>query len=381
MNNLSVAQAADENISSAVIAQRLDTIAMRVEPRMTADLIKVDQIEACLAEHHIGDGSAKEIDLLSGGTQNILIRVVDAQGSYVIRRPGLSAEPGAARTMERETRVLGALRDTSVPHPRLLASGHDDRLGGAFYVMEEIQGFNLLNGLSSAYFNDASLQKSVGYALIDSLVSLGEVDYRKVGLENFGRPDGFLERQVPQWSARLQSYSNCVEWPGPERLGDASKLCTWLEENRPATFIPGIMHGDFHIGNVMMHESRKGVAAIIDWELATIGDPLIDLGWLLATWPHDGHPPLANLSVANWTAVPNASALIQHYRSQSSRDVAEINWYTVLACFKLGILLEGTNVRAYEGRASVATGRILHGDAVSLFQRASHWIEKPIWVQ
>jgi Predicted aminoglycoside phosphotransferase len=335
-------------------------------------------ILACLIDHGLALQPASEITLLSGGTQNILMRVADGVNGYVIRRPGAAIAAGAAHSIARETELLRALGSTGVPHPRLIVGGNDDRLGGAFYVMEEVHGFNPLNGLSAAYRADHALQSGIGRAMIDGLVTLGAVDYRRVGLQDFGRPVGFLERQVARWKSQLEGYASCPEWPGAAGLGETSAVAHWLELNRPSAFLPGIMHGDFHIGNVLFHEDRDGIAAIIDWELATIGDPLLDLGWLLATWPHEGLPSMANLDVPGWTEREDAATLIGYYRSRSHRDLGAVTWYTILACFKLGILLEGTFVRSLEGSASPEIGRILHDDAITLFARARHWMDNPI---
>jgi aminoglycoside phosphotransferase (APT) family kinase protein len=147
----------------------------------------------------------------------------------------------------------------------------------------------------------------------------------------------------------------------------------WLAQNTPAQFTPGIMHGDFHLANVMFRHDGPELAAIVDWELCTIGDPLLDLGWLVATWPETGDDGWA-VSVKPWSGFPTAPELIAHYRQQSTRDVSAIGWYAVLACFKLAIILEGTHARAAAGAAPKETGDQLHAQAIGLLQRAERWI-------
>jgi aminoglycoside phosphotransferase (APT) family kinase protein len=234
----------------------------------------------------------------------------------------------------------------------------------------------------------------MGLALVDGIGALGRVDHVAVGLADFGKPDGFLQRQTARWLGQLEGYGASPDWPGPSSLPGVARVAAWLERHRPAGFTPGIMHGDFHLANVMFRPDGPGLAAIVDWELATIGDPLLDLGWLLATWPDAEGPnpegpnpegpnpegPVAGgaqdwaIGVTPWDGFPGAADLIARYRTQSARDVSAIDWYAVLACFKLAIILEGTHARACAGEAPRATGDRLHAHAVGLFERAGRWI-------
>jgi aminoglycoside phosphotransferase (APT) family kinase protein len=208
----------------------------------------------------------------------------------------------------------------------------------------------------------------MGLAAVDAVAALGAVDHEAVGLGDLGRPDGFLERQVPRWLDELESYSRHEGYPGPDIPG-LDEVARWLDANRPATFVPGVSHGDYHLANLLYRYDGPGVAAIVDWEMCTVGDPLLDLGWLLATWPTAAEPGLAGpLSAAG--GLPHRDELIARYGQRSARDLSAIAWYEVLACFKLGIVLEGTHARAFAGKAPVAVGDLLHATTLVLFTRA-----------
>src|SRR5262249_14530970 len=154
-------------------------------------------------------------------------------------------------------------------------------LGAAFYVMEWIDGVNPAQDLPG-YADEPSARYAMGLAAVDALAALGAVDHEAVGLGDLGRPAGFLERQVRRWLSELASYRDLPGYPGPELPG-LPEVAAWLERNRPATFRPGIMHGDYHLANLRYALDEPRVAAIVDWEMCTIGDPLLDLGWLMAT--------------------------------------------------------------------------------------------------
>jgi aminoglycoside phosphotransferase (APT) family kinase protein len=339
-------------------------------------MVALNALSAWMDAQGLGSGSLDNVKSLAGGTQNIMLRFTRSGRDYVLRHPPEHPRPNSNETMRREGRVLGALRHTDVPHPGLIAMCDDEAvLGAVFYLMEPVEGFNAVTGLPSLHAGSPTVRHRMGLALVEGIAALGAVDYRAVGLEGFGKPDAFLERQVPRWSAQLSGYAQCEGWPGPDALPGVARVGAWLEANRPTDFKPGIMHGDYHLANVMYRYDSGELAAIVDWELATIGDPLIDLGWLLATWPEPGADE-ATVSVRPWEGFPTADELVEHYRTRSTRDLGAIDWYAVLACYKLGILLEGTFARACAGQAPRETGQKLHDRAIRLFGRALGWIEK-----
>lgn len=333
---------------------------------------KVDlaRLASWMDKRGLGSGPLEAITALAGGTQNILLRFTRDGRDYVLRRPPSHARPTSNETMRREARVLAALAGTPVPHPALIAAcGDEEVLGAAFYLMEPVDGFNPVGHLPEPHASSPAMQHAMGMALIDGIAELGRVNYRKVGLADFGKPEGFLERQVPRWQAQLASYADMPGWTGAAALPATDRIGGWLEANRPAHFESGIMHGDYHLANVMFRHDGPGLAAIIDWELATIGDPLLDLGWVLATWP-DGDGT-STVSVSPWLGFPTAAELIERYRVSSTRDLSAADWYHVMACYKLAILLEGTHARACAGKAPRETGDKLHSRAIVLLERAA----------
>jgi aminoglycoside phosphotransferase (APT) family kinase protein len=315
-------------------------------------------------------GEIGVVDKLAGGTQNILLRFERGGRHYVLRRPPIHKRANSDETMRREARVLAALKGTNVPHPEMIAACGDEALiGAAFYLMEPVDGFNATAGLPELHEGDADVRRGMGLAMADGIAALGAVDYLAVGLEGFGRPEGFLERQVPRWQHQLETYGEMEGYPGPEIPG-VDRIATWLDANRPQSFRPGILHGDYHIANVMFSFDGPELAAIVDWELATVGDPLLDLGALVASWPDaEGKTPLGN-TIGQLGGLPSANELVARYGERSPRDIEAIDWYVVLACYRLGIILEGTHARACAGRADRQTGDLLHSATVGLFERA-----------
>jgi aminoglycoside phosphotransferase (APT) family kinase protein len=319
----------------------------------------------------IAAGPISAIDLLTGGTQNILIRFRRGGEQFVLRRPPIHKRDNSDETMRREARVLAALATSDVPHPRLIAACPDvDVLGAAFYLMESIDGINPTVELPVLLQRDETKRFEFGLAMADGAASIGAVDHVAVGLSDLGRPEGFLDRQVERWRRQLDSYAALDGYAGPE-IPNVERVADWLDANRPAASRPGLIHGDYHLANVMCAHDRPALAAIIDWELTTIGDPLIDLGWLLATWPDASDSATGAITpVQPWQGFPEHDDLVKRYGERSDRDLSAVVWYEVLACYKLGIILEGTHARASAGLAPQETGDRLHASTLALFARA-----------
>jgi aminoglycoside phosphotransferase (APT) family kinase protein len=323
----------------------------------------------------LGSGPLEDGVRLAGGTQNILLQFRRGERRYVLRRPPQHLRANSNETMRREARVLAAIAPTNVPHPRLLAACPDERvIGAAFYLMEPVSGFNPTRGLPPLHAGSPTVRHRMGLALVEGIAALGALDYRALGLEGLGRPDGYLERQVERWRGQLASYTEYADWPGAGRIPGVETVARWLKAHRPPHFLPGLLHGDYHLANVMYRFDGPELAAIVDWELTTIGDPLVDLGWLLATWPENEAAAAGAVSVQPWRGFPMAQELVDHYRPRTERDLSAIDWYAVLACYKLGIILEGTHARACAGRAPRETGDRLHAQTLALFERALRWI-------
>jgi aminoglycoside phosphotransferase (APT) family kinase protein len=318
-------------------------------------------------EQGLGSGPIGDHELIAGGTQNILLRFERAGRTYVLRHPPPHKRANSDETMRREARVLSALAGSDVPHPALIAACPDvDVLGAAFYLMEPVAGFNPSTGVPEPHASDPAMQRSMGLSMADAIAALGRVDFRAVGLADLGKPDGWLERQVERWRSHLNGYDAIEGYRGADIPG-VETVAAWLDERTPASWTPGLIHGDFHFANVIMRPDAGELAAVVDWELATIGDPLLDLGHLLATWPTTGAGVAAGLGSL---ALPSPDDVIAQYAKGSSRSLDDVEWYRVLACYRLGIILEGTNARADAGQAPREIGDLLHAHTVSLFEQA-----------
>lgn len=341
------------------------------------DLVDLDRLTEWMDGQGLEKGPLTDVVALTGGTQNILLKFRRGERDFVLRRPPHRPHMNGSETMRREARVLGALAGSDVPHPALIsACGEEDVLGAAFYLMEPVDGFNATVGLLPLHAGDAKIRHEMGMAIADGAAALGRVDYVAAGLSGLGKPENYLERQVARWQGQLDSYKEYEGWAGPGDIPGVDRVAKWLGDNCPRDFKPGVIHGDYHLANVMYRRDSGRLAAIVDWELTTIGDPLIDLGWLMATWPGaDGERTTGSVGIQPWEGFPTAPELIARYAEGSSRDLSAIGWYAVLACYKLGIILEGTNARAAAGKAPRETGDKLHASTIGLFHRALGWID------
>ena len=340
--------------------------------------IDYEVLAVWMDEQGLPAGPIESVTSLVGGTQNVLVRFVRGGESYVLRRGPWHLRPKSNDMMRREMCVLAALGGSAVPHPTLVAACPDETVlggGAAFYLMQAVDGFNPTVELPALHAGDAAVRHGMGLAAIDAVAALGAVDYEAVGLSDLGRPDGFLERQVPRWLGELESYARHEGYPGPDIPG-LDEVATWLEVNRPGTFTAGISHGDYHLANLLYRYDGPEVAAIVDWEMCTVGDPLLDLGWLLATWPSETDPGIGG-TLAALGGLPSRAELIARYTQRSTRDLSAVAWYEVMASFKLGIVLEGTHARAFAGKAPVEIGDLLHATTLVLFSRARARMRNP----
>lgn len=337
-------------------------------------LVNLEKLTNWMDDEQLESGPIRNAQALQGGTQNVLLRFERGRREFVLRRPPLHPYMDGSETMLREARTLAALSGSSVPHPALIAVCPDaDVLGAAFYLMAPVNGFNVTVGMPALHAGDPSIRRRMGFALVDAAVALGNVDHAAAGLSLRGDPQSYLARQVDRWRSQFERYCEYPGWPGPQTLAGVESVGQWLDTNRPASFRPGIIHGDYHLANVLYEFEGPRIAAVVDWELSTVGDPLLDLGWLIATWPDEGGDG-GTSRVQPWDGFPTIGELIERYRQSSPRDLSRVAWYGVLACYKLGIILEGTHARACAGKAPQHTGAELHASAVRLFERAARLI-------
>ena len=340
-----------------------------------ADVVDLDKLAQWMDAQSLGSGALLNPALITGGTQNILMRFTRAGRSYVFRRPPPHKRANSDETMRREARVLGALAGSEVPHPGLIAACADEALlGAAFYLMEPIAGFNATLGLPELHAGDMAIQHRMGLAMADAIAALARVDHVQRGLGDLGKFDGWAERQVGRWRRQLDSYSELAGYPGPQIPG-VDAVADWLNAHRPRDVRAGLIQGDFHVGQGLIRPDCGELAAVVDWELVTIGDPLLDLGHLLCTWPK--HRPAGSADATatevvgvNAPGLPTPDEVIAQYAKGSSRDLGAVGWYRVLACYRLGLILEGTHARACAGLAPKETGDRLHASTVGLFEQA-----------
>jgi aminoglycoside phosphotransferase (APT) family kinase protein len=207
------------------------------------------------------------------------------------------------------------------------------------------------------------MRHQVGLSYAGSLAQLGNVEWEGSPLAELKRPGSFLERQVPQFLRLLESYRH--ERYSPESLA-VTELAEWLEAHRPRDGKPGIMHGDPHLSNVLLRRNRPELAAFVDWEMCTVGDPLLDLGWMLICWPLETNTITAGGELAALGGLASRRELLDAYLAAGGRETSSLDWYVAMACFKLGIVIEGTWSRYLVGQASRDAGERLHSSAQNL---------------
>src|SRR5215470_9456576 len=206
-----------------------------IDPSLDAwrGLVDLDRLTAWMDNRGLERGPIEDAARPPGGTQNILIKFRRGERWFMLRRPPLAAHFNGSETMRREARVLGALADTEVPHPRLIAAEPaEDVLGAAFYLMEPIDGFNPTVGLPPLHAGDPAVRRQMGFALVDGIAALGRVDHVAAGLSDLGRADGFLERQVGRWQKQLASYQEYEGWAGPGEIEGVDRVGAWLDDHR-----------------------------------------------------------------------------------------------------------------------------------------------------
>ncbi|MFB8074153.1 phosphotransferase family protein [Streptomyces californicus] len=299
-----------------------------------------------------------EARLIEGGRSNLTYVVGDGTGQWVVRRPPLGHVLATAHDMAREYRVISGLHPTAVPVPEPLLLCEDDAvLGAPFYVMEYVEGVPYRTAEQLAPLGPERTRAAV-LGLVDTLVDLHAVDPGAVGLGDFGRPEGFLERQLRRWGKQLDASRN-------RELADVDALHADLGRSLPASPAPTVVHGDYRLDNVLLGPDER-IRAVLDWEMSTLGDPLTDLGLLVMYSSDLGLPESPVSTTSGAPGHPSPAELIERYAARSGRDTSAISWYTAFAWFKLAVILEGIHYRYTLGQ-TVGAGFDRIGDLVPVF--------------
>ena len=286
--------------------------------------------------------------LITGGKSNLTYLVSDGTSDYVVRRPPLGHVLATAHDMGREHRIMTALSSSPVPVPETLAMCDDPTVIGApFYVMERVVG-TAYNRASQLEPVGAERTTVITERMVDTLVQLHQVDPGAVGLADFGRPDGYMARQISRWKKQLEASAS-RELPGMDEL--VSKL----DAETPASGEGTIVHGDFRLDNLLIDEHDQ-VAAVLDWEMSTLGDPLADLAILIAYRDLAEKAPPAGPGAALVTDAPRApgyldtATILERYATKSGRDVSHIGFHVAFAYFKIAVIIEGIHFRHTQGQ-------------------------------
>lgn len=322
--------------------------------------LDLDQLRGHLDRERPGlVGGPLTARLIEGGRSNLTYAVTDGTTRWVVRRPPLGHVLATAHDMKREHRVISALHhgtDVPVPTPLLLCED-DAVIGAPFYVMEFVDGTPYRTAEELAPLG-AERTRAAVLGLVDTLVDLHSVDPEAVGLGDFGRPDGFLDRQLRRWGKQLDASRG-------RDLAGIDELHAALGRQLPVSPAATVVHGDYRLDNVLIGEDDR-IKAILDWEMSTLGDPLTDLGLLVMYSTKLQLPDSPISTTAGADGHPDAAELIERYAARSGRDVSAVSWYTAFAWFKLAVILEGIHYRYTLGQ-TVGAGFDRIGELVPVF--------------
>jgi aminoglycoside phosphotransferase (APT) family kinase protein len=313
-----------------------------------APLIVREPLEAFLDEHGLGAGPV-EAERIGEGHSNVTYEIRRGEERYVLRRPPRPPLPPSAHDVLRESRLLRAIEPADVRTPKVLAVADDESiLGVPFYVMRFEVGTVITNTVPAA-LDDPEGRRRVSEELVDALAEMHAVDWRACGLEGFGKPTGYLDRQLRRFNG-LWEHNKTRELPLVQEVGE------WLAANKPESPQATIVHGDYRLGNVMFADhAPPRLIAIFDWEMATIGDPLADVGYMTATWSEPPEGEDRTRTMFDFMTVTHADGflkrdeLVARYEERSGRSMSDLRWYQALAIWKAAVFMEGNYKRSLAG--------------------------------
>ncbi len=331
-----------------------------------APLLVRRPLEAFMDARGLGSGRLGA-EPIGEGHSNVTFLIERGGERWVLRRPPRPPLPPSAHDVLREARLLDAIRATPVRAPRVVATCKDESVIGApFYVMDQVRGDVLTTAVPEPLDTEAE-RRRIAHQLLDALVDLHAVDWRACGLDGYGKPTGYLERQ-------LRRFSGLWEHNRTRELPTLARVAAWLGEHRPESPDATIVHGDYRLGNTMFAPAAPArLVAIFDWELATIGDPLADVGYLVATWSQPGDPddvPFAFDGVTRRPGFPTREELIGRYEAATGRSMSDLRWYATLALWKAAVFLEGSYKRRLAGTTDDAFFDTLEAGVPAIAERA-----------
>ncbi|MBV9015806.1 MAG: phosphotransferase family protein [Alphaproteobacteria bacterium] len=321
--------------------ERLDTA--RLEPYLRAHL---PGAEGPLTVRQFGGGKANLTYLLRFGNAN-------SPREFVLRRPPLGPIPPGAHDMRREHRVLSMLHRRYPLAPKSLLLCDDESLIGAVFIVEERRhGFVIRDDIPPEFTGRPELNRRIGFALIDALADLHRVPPGEVGLDDLGRPEGYLERQLSGWVRRWQAAQGGEQ--ADRAAAEMQPVLDWLSRNLPISGAAALLHNDYRLDNCLLDTADPAhIAAVLDWDMCTQGDPLADLGYVLNYWVEPGDDPEWReiAAMPTWRdGFPSRAEAIERYAARTGFDVASIGWHQVFAAFKLAVIIQQIYIRYVRGQ-------------------------------
>ncbi len=317
-----------------------DTAAIRTGEELNAPAL-IDYLKDKLE----GAAAGVSIEQFPGGHSNLTYLIRTTAREYVLRRPPLGPVAPKAHDMAREYAVLKAVHPHFAPAPEVFHLCEDPAvIGAVFFIMERRRGIVVRSDIPAELQAVPDYPARVSAGFMKCLAGLHAVDIEAHGLTKLGKPPGFLERQVRGWAERWEGAKT-------EEIADMNYLLRWLREHLPESPPPTLVHNDFKLDNVMLDEHDPGrIEAVLDWEMATVGDPLVDLGLVLCYWGQPSDPGGTKPSLTSSPGWFTRSQVVDHYAASSGRDTSNISYYEIFAIFKLAVVLQQIYVRFHRGQ-------------------------------